>query len=506
MANILILNLGGTSSLFSLGRLIKSISINSPDAKIGLLVLSEELNATGLIPGVNEIFTIKSEDIIEYFKSELFSDALAVNSLLETLAPIESKTWDTILNFGGDEVGKYLSSYFALKYPNTTFLGNRYNQQNNSIPAGKWHLLSDALKDYPHFPLNDLEIAHLSMGTPIDLFTRPKEKDLGDIKVGIQIPKLTDDKNLPFKTLVEFIDILKTDLHYFPILLFDSNDEYAEKINRYFDNELEIISTNYLTLTKILPLLDTLITSGDAFKNLAQQMGIPVIEAIGDREHLDSSWAPGERDLTIVSKVRIKGEDIYNVLTRQFDLIDPETNLFTTLKDLIGARPYQLKGYRKNLSILMSRYLIGKSYLNISDPEILRELSNSFSKELPEWLITEKEILCEVSRIILNSLRLLKQLTKGPDKVSEFVASINELLKFSSSGHLVSIPLLDFKYQTDLIPSKTDLTLFEDLIFTLKEGVQNTLLALKDLEHAIWDKKKVSLIAKSLKNRPAHLT
>jgi len=204
--------------------------------------------------------------------------------------------------------------------------------------------------------------------------------------------------------------------------------------------------------------------------------------------------------------VRIRGEDIYNVLTRQFDLIDPETNLFTTLKDLIGARPYQLKGSRLNLPILMSRYLIGKSYLNISDPEILRELSNSFSKELPEWLITEKEILCEVSRIILNSLRLLKQLTKGPDKVSEFVASINELLKFSSSGHLVSIPLLDFKYQTDLIPSKTDLTLFEDLIFTLKEGVQNTLLALKDLEHAIWDKKKVSLIAKSLKNRPAHLT
>jgi ADP-heptose:LPS heptosyltransferase len=512
MENILIINLDETSSLFSMGRLVKGLSIKNPESKIGLLVLEEELNAAGLIPGVDEIFPIKTSEIQEYLKSELFSDALAINSFMETIAKVEEKNWDNIVNFGNDEVGKYLSSYFSLKYPDAKFTGVKFSEENNPIPVGKWHILANVLKEYSYYPLNDLEIVHLSSKAPISLSSRPSNEKKDDIKVGIQIPRRTDDKNLPFKTLIELIDTLKTDLNYFPILLFDprdSNDEYAGKINRYFDNELEIISTNYLNLTKIIPLLDTLITSSKSLKNLAQQIGIPVIEAIGEKDHLDSTWAPGKKDLTVLGKDRLRGEDLYNVLTRQFKLLDPEVKLFASLKDSLGAWAYQLHGYRepaRDIAVLMSRYLIGKIYLNISETEIFEEILENFGKELAEWQDREKEVLCEVSRIILNSLRLIKQITENPDKVKEFVESIDGLLKYAKTGNLVSIPLLNFKYQTELISTETDLYLFERIIFDLKEGVQTTMLALKDIENAVWNKKKKSIVEKSIKNRPVNLT
>ena len=172
------------------------------------------------------------------------------------------------------------ASYFSLKYQGAEFLGVRINEENKACPVGLWHTLTESLKDFPHFPLNDLETFHLSCEAPIIFSSRPLNENNGDIKVGIQIPRETDDKDLPFKTLIEFIDILRTDANYFPILLFDPNDfndDYPGKINRYFDNEIEIINTNYLNLTKIIPLLDSFITSKEALKNLAQRGTAPYI-------------------------------------------------------------------------------------------------------------------------------------------------------------------------------------------------------------------------------------
>ncbi|RLA64240.1 MAG: hypothetical protein DRQ88_05165 [Epsilonproteobacteria bacterium] len=503
MKNILILGLDSAEYLFTLGRLIKSM----PDQKISLLILDKEINAAGLIPGVDEIYTIESNKICGHLKNELFSDALAINLLSESLAKVEQKTWDKIINFGTTEFGRYLSSYLCLKHPESSFIGYRYDRAGELIPIDPWHTLSYALRDYKFYPLNELEVSHLSLETTLQLSSIAKNEEQGDIKVGIQIPRFTDDKNLSFKTLIEFIDILKTDLNYFPILLFDpadSNDEYAGKINRYFDNELEIISTNYLNLTKVLPLLDSLITIKSNLKNLAQQMGIPVIEIICGEEQLGVTWAPGERDITVISMDRIKGEDLYNVLTQQFELIDPELKIYHSQQDLIGARPIQLIGDRilsRDISISMSRYLIGKLYLNISESKILDEMILTPVEYLNEWQLQEKKFLAEVSRIILNSLRLLKQISESEQKINEFVESIDELISLGKSNSLVSIPILLFKYQIDLIPSKTELESIEKLIFNLKEGVQIVITVLKDLENAIWNKKKRIIIEKSIKNK-----
>jgi len=512
MENILILNFDGPESLFSLGRFIKNISINNPDSKVGLLVLDRDLDAAGLIPGIEELFYIRSNDIKEYLKRELFSDALAVDILMDTILKIEEKSWDKIIHFGSSDLGKYLSSYFTNIYPRASFVGYRYNELKTTSPRDKWHILSNALSPYPFNPLNDLEIFHLSLEIPFTQPNRILNENNHDIKVGIQIPSSTDDNNLPFKTLIELIDVLKTDLNYFPILLFDpadSNEEYAGKINRYFDNELEIINTNYLNLTKILPLLDRIITSKSTLKNLAQQSGIPVIEIMVGEESLKNNWAPGKKDLTLLNSERIRGEDIYNALTHQFDLIGDEVKIFNSHPDLIGSRPFQIKGPRnplKDISSLMARYLIGKLYLNMADPEILSEISSRFEKELPDWQIREKEVICKVSRIILNSLRLLKQVTEKNENVAEFIESIDELLTHAKSNKLVAIPILLFKYQTDLIPLDTNLESFEKLIFNLKEGIQSVVLALKDIENAIWNMKKRTLIQKSLKNKTTNLS
>lgn len=501
MQNILIINLDGANSVLSTSSLINSLRAYFPDSKLSFLTYDEEKSFCKTLPQLDNYYFIEKKKIKTYLKGKIFPDALAINSLEKTLSEVCLINWSRIIHSGSSIEGATLSSFLTLKLGIPTFFGLQLGPSKNLIPSNEWFMTQQSLKNYKFKPLNSIEFLHLAN----NLFFDPQfpRRNSEPKKIGIHLPSNPDDAYLPFQTLVELIENMRSSDRYFPILLVDFNNinkEYFTKLNRYFNYELEIIYPNFENAKKIIALLNVFITGKSLLKYMAQSEGLPLIELTDD---LENSLIGPQNLILRKENDRIKGNDIFNCLEGKFFFNSGDFQTHSCIQDRIGYRLLRLSGsfsIPDEIKRLMARYLIGALYLQERDETILSEIAELPQKEISDWISQEKELAMEVSSNLLNTLRLLTLVNESYSYKKDFIVSLDQLLSHANAEILCSIPILKFKFKIEN-SSNNEIKDFENHLFSLKDDIQVVLSSIRDLENQMWDKKKENLLRKAFGNR-----
>jgi hypothetical protein len=155
---------------------------------------------------------------------------------------------------------------------------------------------------------------------------------------------------------------------------------------------------------------------------------------------------------------------------------------------------------------LMSRQLINSMFEQNPDALIYQDVCNLDSGTATTWSNLEKNVVTNVMKDILGTLRSLLQSVENRKGSRDFVINLGKLISHVDSESLVQIPVSMFKSKIEAINASTfeeNTKEVEILLYELKSDMQKILQCLKDLEEQINSRKMENMIAKNLESTRA---
>jgi ADP-heptose:LPS heptosyltransferase len=529
MKEVLIINLKRNGDIFAMGHVLRSLM--ATDTNVTLLVLEEFKKAAELLHGVSKIHTIDRKKILTYKKNRIFSDGFALEQFHKDLSPVLQKSWDTVFNYSNDRVSTHITS--LLKSNSTKHVGIRFNDTCDVEYSNEWSILfNDVLTQVKYSPVNYVDTYHNIISTKRNsdnfvlktkdeynsaayqnfLEIRRMESDEDDIKVvGIQVTSSTSTKMLVHEELISLIDELYMHPNLFPVLLVAPTDEerrIASVINSEFNNSLVSIESDFLAMNSVLLNLDLLITPDTAVKHLADLADLPVIEYSLGESPLFKQGSNNDQSLVIspiVTKRSFSKNEVenslelqnQNVLINAFDIMalvkftlfqedisehkfQDDVTVYRPKADLLGTKYTYFAGSfdaTAETERLASRQLILKKLVGKDDTDLYQEMIALDHVNSKEWLNSCKELVTDISKNLLATLRSLLQLDRTNDKMRSFVGNLTELLEFCEvESQFMKIPLLRFRSRlealntSDFMNSSREV---EALLYELKADIQH---------------------------------
>lgn len=556
MNNVLIINLKRNGDILALGHLVNSLNASSND-RISLLVFEEFKNAAKLLKNVAKIYTIKRKQFLSLKKNNIFHDIYALEEIFQNLEEIRNQRWNNVINTSNDRLSGYVSSLISYSHPE--LISGIYFDKNNSVSfSGKWaRVLNDILPCYKYTPVSQIDCLHYLQETlrenegqkvlssPQHNKTafeninkiRENESKLGNkIKiVGIQLLSSDTSKDISFNSLVQLIDMIVNNPAYFPILMIapqENEREYANKVNKYFNNSLVSVESDFTALPSVLLNIDLLVTPDTVVKHMADLLDTPVVEvSLGWAPFLkqgtinpnsvvltqrlkDRCFSRKDRDSFEKDNEMVKGSDIYNAIRCAFEprldevlKFSPGLSLFRPREDKLGNYYECTSGDRNKkfeLPLLVSRYALFKMVIpGYKDEKLLKKISTNYKYMVKEWIHEEKNEILNYSKVLLSSIRYLTATTNIERAMEDFTYSLDELLSGCEKDHIIAMPLLIFRsYIENLSSSHLDnnRTKIETYLYDLKKNIQKVAEALRDLENNVEEIRKNDLVMGRDKN------
>jgi len=356
---------------------------------------------------------------------------------------------------------------------------------------------------------------------------RENESKMGNkIKIiGLQLKSSSLEKDIPFNTLIQLIDLILNNPIYFPILLIaptNEEREFGNKINKYFDNALVSVESDFKALPSVLLNIDLLVTPDTVIKHLADLLDTPLVE-------VSTGWAPFLKQGTLNpnsvilterpskrifnqsdyedSDTSITGNDIYNAIKCVFEprldeslTFSSNISLYRSNEDKLGVYYHRTGGQKDdefNLALLVSRYITFKMIIpGYKDEDFLSKVANEFKYSIKDWLNIEKNILLDTAKTLLSAIRHLT--TQGSENsYEEFTYSLDQLLSGCENNNLVSIALLIFRsYIENLNTSnaRDNAEKVEVSLYDLKKSFQKISLGIREIEEAVEKIRKNDLV------------
>ncbi|EQC51857.1 glycosyltransferase family 9 protein, partial [Bacteriovorax sp. DB6_IX] len=470
-------------------------------------------------------------------------DGFALEQFHKDLAPVMQKTWDVVFNYSNDRVSTHLTS--LLKANSTKHVGIRFNDTCDIEYSNEWSILfNDILTEVKYTPVNFIDTYHniLSVKNNTDNFVlktkdeynhsayqnfldiRKMESDEDDIKiVGIQVTSSTSTKMLVHEELISLIDSLYMHTNLFPVLLVAPTDEerrIASVINGEFNNSLVSIESDFLAMNSVLLNLDLLITPDTAVKHLADLTDLPVIEYSLGESPLFKQGTTNTESLIIspiVTKRSFSKSEVENSLELQNQnvLITSEDIMalvrYSLFKEDISSHEFQndVTVYRPNKDILGTKYtylagsfdplaeterlasrqLIMKKLLSKDDTNLYGEMITLDIETSKQWLNECKDLITDISKSLLATLRSLLQLDNSNEKMRAFVLNLTELCEFCEcDSQFMRIPLLRFRSRLEALNTSDFLNSsreVEGLLYELKSDIQHQVEIIKITQEKI---------------------
>ena len=548
MNNILVVNLKRHGDILSMGHLITSIKAEYPQSNISLVIYSDFETSASILKNVKNIYTIKRDKILTLKKNEIFSDAYSLEEFYSSVKEIKKISWDSVLNYSNDKVATHLTSFFCKT--DKHFLGLKFDKYNNVNYSNNWsRVLNDVLPCYKFTPLTFNECYHKILGlkqkkmgdkiitqsghnkNAFENITklRKNESKLGnEIKViGIQLKSSTQAKDIPFDLLVQLIDMILNNPEYYPLLFIaptKEEREYANKLNKYFNNSLVTVEADLYALPSVLLNSDLLVTPDTLLKHMADLLEVPVVE-------VSMGWAPFLKQGSINSqsvilsdlisqrsfssksfkddheiKSNIKATDIYNAVRCSFNPKFDEKLKFTN-----GVSLYRVKELQNGvlhvitsgsvdetfeISRMMSRYALFSLLDGKGNPFLLDLITDLYKDSIKDWLKIEKTQLTNLTKGLLTTLRHLVNIPRNPKSAKDFALSLDSLFEYCKKDNLVSLAVLIFRSKIENLP-KTSLNEnikdVEKLLYELKNNIQIIFESIRELENRFTEQKKHDL-------------
>lgn len=550
MKRILIINLRRLGDVFSTAHLINSMTATGTN-HVSLLTYKESSKAAENLKNVQELYEIDRKEIITLKTNKLFSDGFALEQLFNQISTIKSQEWDQIINYSNDIVGAYLASY--LKDSCKHVIGVHFNGQRNVVTQNDWELLfNDVLPVVKYAPVHFVDCYHKMAGVSLvkdgaKLKTNPRynESAFNNINavrkahsvpegqskiIAIQLKTADASKDIPEQTLHELVTLIKANEELIPFLLIAPNDQerrMAEEFNKRHNDELVVVEADLLAITSVLMNIDLLITPDTAVKHIADLTDTPVVEvSLGHAPFLkqgsyskdaliltDTIAARGFTKNSTTRQTSISALDIMATtlyaLTRSKSIkprLSAGVTLYQTSFDQMGIRYTPIAGTidtKIEIQRLMSRQLINAMFEQNPDQEIYSDICTLDLTTASESVAQEKNIVTNVMKDILGTLRSLLQSTENRKSSKDFVMNLGKLISHIEGDSLVQIPVAMFKSKIEAINVKTfeeNAKEVEVLLYELKSDMQKILQCLKELEVQINASKMEDMITRNLES------
>lgn len=550
MKKVLIINLRRLGDVFSTAHLINSMTASGLN-QVSLLTYKESSKAAENLKNVKEHFEIDRKGIITLKTNKLFSDGFAFEQLFNQVSVLKNQEWDQIINYSNDIVGAYLASY--LKDSCKQVVGVHFNAQRNIVTQNDWELLfNDVLPVVKYAPVHFVDCYHKMVGVSlvkegaklntnakynesafnnINAVRRAHHVSEGQSKIiGIQLKTADAQKDIPEQTLHELIHLIKSNQELIPFLLIAPTEQerrIAVEFNKLHNEELVIVEADLLALTSVLMNIDLLITPDTAVKHIADLTDTPVVEvSLGHAPFLkqgsyskdaliltDCIANRGFTKDTSSRKTSISAHDIMATtlfaLTRSKAIkprLSAGVTLYQTSFDQMGIRYIPIAGTidtQVEIHRLMSRQLINAMFEQNPDPGIYQDVCNLDLNMASECVGQEKNIVTNVMKDILGTLRSLLQSAENRKSSRDFVMNLGKLISHVESNSLVQIPVSMFKSKIEAINVKTfeeNAKEVEVLLYELKSDMQKILQCLKELEVQINAEKMEDMITRNLES------
>lgn len=523
---VLIINFKRSGDLFCMGHLISSIKKEWPNADINLLIYKEFSAAANCLKSIKNIYSIDRQAVLVLANNPLFSKAHSINKFWEEIAPIKAIHWDHVINYSNEWEASYLTSYLSP----TSFSGIKISPMGTVSPSNEWaRLFNEFISSSTYSPVHFVDLYHRISAVPkgqqelilktdptnnqvaLQNFSQIRNKYKGGVRdlklIGIQIKSSSEDKDIPFKTLVETIDLLDKDPNFCPILLIapiEKERNLVNQLNQNFSNRLLTVEADLLAMSSVLLNLDALITPDTAIKHLGDLTETPILEVSLGKSPMHKQGSIGSNNLIlspiISSKIdkttEIHGRDLYLSLYTLLSLtmssplkLSSNLTLYRVEKDEGGVVYRPIAGemdINSELTYLGERYFCFSLLQQMQLKTVYEQIVDRFkTDDISKWMSMEKESITLSVKDLLNCLRSLKVAKRDKSQGGKFLEDLSALLDNASSKKICSIPLAMFKGRMESIVADSveeNIRMMEGHLFTLKAELQIITNYLKDLE------------------------
>jgi ADP-heptose:LPS heptosyltransferase len=560
MENILLINLRRLGDIYSLSHLISSLSEAKPHSKISLLVFEESAQAARNLKNIDCVYTVDRKHLTTLKVNKIFSDAMAIEFLFESLKPLKQSSWDNIINTSNDKASAFLSSYLSNSMTSNQAKGISYASPTTITYSSEWDIvLNEIVATGPNSPFQFIDCLHEICGVEhsygkdkIKLNQRHEELSIKNIQkikstmttsqdespktIGIQMTASHESKMLTDDVLIEIIHRISSDLRGIPILLIAPNEierALAKEVNSRLRKKIVVVESDLSALASVVNNLDFLITPDTVTKHISDSMNTPCLElSIGQSPlYKQGSRNPNSLILTPRSDWRIFSTDTKNFLSEEessqkniieaSDVINtisyffsdnknslkPELSsnvqLFRPVIDELGVNLVCIAGELNGeyeATRHFSRYLLGKSLKDVGPSYLLELVPQLLKKETPHWADHQKSLITQITRDLLGTLRALIQAQESRKKVKDFISSLDRLMAHANNDYPTSIFVKIFRAKIESLDSKQSFNEnvrdVESLLYELKSDLQKFLLILKDVE-SLWHEHRKNNITNS---------
>lgn len=554
MRKVLIVNLKRFGDIFQTQHLINSIKEERPSTQIDLLCYQEMSRAAKILAGVNEVHTIDRKKIVSYFKNNIYSDGLALNELQASLEVLKEQDYGVIHNYSNDNVSTYICSFLSSEKVEN--LGISYSSRQTLKYSSPYAIaLNDITTQTSFTPYNYNDLHHhISNLTFKNSFKQERVKtnkthdktarnnlnrlrssksdDISGVSiVGFQLFASTKEKEIPYDTLVETVELVLKSKNMVPIILLAPNAEereMANSLNRKFDNRLVSVEADFIALPSVLKNIDLVVTPDTAIKHLSDLLNTPVLEvslgaaplfkqgSVNPKSFIISRPANTRtfKQSHIISEQeeklnqKLTGSLIFDVIQSQLynvEFSDALKNsqdfcLYQPAKVIDGTAYLPVSGNydgKFEAKRIIARGILQKVFKGVIDENLIEEAYQRIGRKSFQAAIEdEKQALSILTKELLSTLRGLIQTQENKNKAPVFIEALEKLLSHCFDNNLAAIHALNFRAKIESLNSSSLEANFkevEGLLYELKDNLQSSLFVFKRCED----------IGYSIKSRPS---
>ncbi len=532
MKTSLIINFRRIGDIISNSHLISELK--EEGHKVSILIYKEFEAAAQVLEGVDNIFTIDRKKIETYVKSELFHDAMALDTLYRELSPCLEKTWDQVINISNDTLGTRVASFIGERN-RVTPKGLSFKSNQLMMHSSPWSVVyNDIIPKEINSPVHFQDIYHQialnriytpSLAPKLKISQRYEQQTIESFKnirenygkteigriVGIQAKTSNEEKDIPFSTIVETIELIKQEKpDWIPLIILAPNDkerELANRLNLKFNNSLVSVEANLTALPSVVKNLDTLITPDTAIKHFADVFNVPTLEISLGKSPLFKQASIGLKSAILTQRIDhrqerpgkdrhlLEARDIVNAVNyimtnSNIPTLSKGKTLYRLIHDSFGMRYVAVAGdisVEKEVYRVLSRDYIARLLGNPSGvAESFIGFKELYGEELRNYLEKEKTEITQSMKSLLATLRSIAKAKEPGASSRSLIGHLDHLFELSEESNLSAICLKFFRVRIENLEpntSKTEnLKCFEDELFNLKDDMQVLLKVIHDFE------------------------
>lgn len=504
MNNIIIFNLTDETSIIRSSHFVSNYKSEYPYAEITLCVYKDVESSAKLLKGVNNIVTIDREQIGDYFNNPLFSDSFAINSFYQNLGPILNTKWKTAINYSNDNVSAYLLSAIESE----EYIGTRVSEYGAATTSNPWAtyinygLFSNELN-----PISSQQAKHRAAGLNLKStefnslaidenmaikasqnFDLIRKRYTNSTNGKIIVVCLNSSKvNTSIDTYTKIIHgILRVD-GCIPVLSISGTS--AEKnivniLNSQFGNGLVTINTEIQNVSAVFLNSDIVIGSNSSHLAVADSLGVPTVELVGKNLPANINAVTNESYLLCYQSEQVISDTEF-ILNHYFGL--NLNNIYSTnskIYQLTYDRNGPLKQVISGIDNDEIKYKFERDFLYQQlDLAKIDPSTNNFYLSNISYFQKMKNDLNDSTRILLSTIRSIKQLKSENKQTHIFFKNLEQLISLGKSSSSVALPIRIFEGNLENMENDTldNLVVLESLLYKLKDDYKELLNLISQL-------------------------